>query len=68
MFTDSLLKEVNRVHDLIIEINSGMCSRTKRFEVPIAEQGTKDLYDRFNNNQIKVKELLRGLSLFVANA
>jgi len=34
----------------------------------IAEKRTKELYDRFNNNQINVKELLRGLSLFVANA
>jgi len=68
MFIDSLRKEVNTIHDLIIQINSGMGPRTKRSKVRLAEQRTKELYDRFNNNQIHVEELLRGLSLFVANA
>ncbi|CAF1585215.1 unnamed protein product [Rotaria sordida] len=54
--------------ELIIQINSGMGLRTKRIKFRIAEQRTKELYDRFNNNQIKVEELLRGLSLFVVDA
>ncbi|CAF1527819.1 unnamed protein product, partial [Rotaria sordida] len=61
-------KEVNTIHDLIIQINSGMGPRTKRIKFRIAEQRTKELYNRFNNNQIKVEELLRGLSLFVVDA
>jgi hypothetical protein len=45
-----------------------MGPRTKRSKFRLTEQRTKELYDRFNNNQIDVEELLRGLSLFVANA
>ena len=44
-----------------------MRPRIKRLKFKITEQRTKELYDRFNNNQINAQELLRGLSFFVAN-
>ncbi|CAF3867138.1 unnamed protein product [Rotaria sordida] len=37
MFIDSLRKEVNTIHDLIIQINSGMGLRTKRIKFRIPE-------------------------------
>jgi hypothetical protein len=68
LFIDSLRTQVNTIHDLIIQINIEMGPRTKRSKVRLGEQWTKELYDRFNNNQINVKELFRGLSLFITNA
>ncbi|CAF2982191.1 unnamed protein product [Rotaria sp. Silwood2] len=65
-FIDSIRKEVNTIHDIITQINVGMGPRTKRLKSRITEQRTKELYDRFNNNQITVQELLHGLSFFVA--
>ncbi len=67
LFIDSIRKEVNIVHDLILQISSGMSLPTKRTQTSIAEQRTKELYDRFNNNTITAQELLQGLSSFVAN-
>ncbi|CAF1623485.1 unnamed protein product [Didymodactylos carnosus] len=67
-FIDSIRKEVDTVHDIIIQINSGMRPRTKRPKSRIVEQRMKELYDRFHNNQITVHDLLRRLSFFVAHA
>ena len=39
----------------------------KRYQSRVVEQQTAALYDRFKNDQITVKDLLRGLSYFVAN-
>jgi hypothetical protein len=64
---DSIRKETNIIHDLILQINSGMQPRSKRSQSKIAEQRIKELYDRFNNNKITAQDLLRGLSFFVAN-
>ena len=44
-----------------------MRPRTKRSQSRIAEQRIKELYDRFNSNQITGQDLLRGLSFFLAN-
>ncbi|CAF3352145.1 unnamed protein product [Rotaria sp. Silwood1] len=67
VFMDSLRKEINTIHDLIVQINTGMKPRSKRSQSKIAEQRMKELYDRFNNNKITAQDLLRGLSFFVAN-
>ena len=66
-FIDAIRKEINTIHSLIIQINSGMCPRTKRLLTRIAEDRTNELYDRFNNNTITVQELLEKLSFFVPN-
>jgi hypothetical protein len=39
-------------------MSSGTRPRSKRPMSRIAEQRTKELYDRFNNNQITAQELL----------
>jgi hypothetical protein len=44
-----------------------MRSHTKRFKSRVAEQRTKELHDRFNNNQMTTQELLYRLSFIVAN-
>ena len=44
-----------------------MQPRTKRCQSRIVEQRTKTLYDRFQNDQVTVQDLLRRLSYFVAN-
>ena len=44
-----------------------MQPRTKRCQSRIVEQRTKTLYDQFQNNQIIVQDLLRGLSYYVTN-
>ena len=41
LFIDSIRKEVNTIHDLILQINSGMRPREKRSQSKIAEQRTK---------------------------
>jgi hypothetical protein len=66
-FIDAIRKEVDSVHSLIIQINSGMCPHTKRLRKRIAQDRINELYDRFNNNTIKVQELLEELSFFVPN-
>ncbi len=58
---------MDTVHSLITQINSGMCPRTKRLQTRIAQDRTKELYDRFNNNTITVQQLLEELSFFVPN-
>jgi len=67
LFIDSIRIEVNRVHELIRQINSGMEPRTKGSQSRISEQQIKGLYDRFNSNQITGQDLLQGLSFFVPN-
>jgi hypothetical protein len=62
LFIDAIRKEVNTVHSLIIQINNGMCPRTKRLLTRITRDRTNELYDRFNNNAIIMKELLKELS------
>ncbi len=52
LFIDSVSKEVNTVPDLTLQISGEMRPHTKRSKSRIANQGTKELYDRFNNNQI----------------
>jgi hypothetical protein len=67
-FIDAIRKEVDTVHSLIIQINSGMGPRTKRLQTRIAQDRTDELYDRFNNNTITVQQLLEELSfLFQMN-
>ena len=39
----------------------------KRSQTRTSERRIKELYDRFNQNKIRVQELLRGLSFHVAN-
>ena len=53
--------------DLIRQIHSGMQPRTKRSKTRIAERCIDELYDRFQNNRITERDLLRGLSLFVVH-
>jgi hypothetical protein len=67
LFINSIRKEVNRVHELIRQINSGMEPRTKRPHFRLAEQRIKELYDRFNDNQITPQYLLRRLSYNITN-
>jgi len=67
LFIDAIRKQVNTVHSLIVQINNGMCPRTKRLLPRIARDRTHELYDRFNNNTITVEELLKELSFFVPN-
>jgi hypothetical protein len=52
---------------MILQVNIGMDPRTKKKNSRIAEQRTNELYNRFNNNQIIVQELLHGLTFSVAN-
>ncbi|CAF1362499.1 unnamed protein product [Rotaria sordida] len=66
-FMESIKKEINTIHDLILQIDTGMQPRSKRSRSKIAEQRMKELYDRFNNNKITAQDLLRGLSFSVAN-
>ena len=66
LFIDSIRKEVDTVHDMIRQINSGMQPRTKRSKTRIAERRIDELYDRFRNGRITERDLLRGLSLFAA--
>ena len=68
VFIDSIRKEVDTVHDLIIQVKSGMQPRTKRSNSRIAENRMEELYNRFRNNRITVNELLHGLSFFVAHS
>ncbi len=56
---------MNTGHDLILQISSGMRLRTKRSKFRVAEQRTKELYDRFKHNQMTAQELLSGLSFFL---
>jgi hypothetical protein len=42
-------------------------SSYKKKNSRIAEQRTNELYNRFNNSQINVQELLDGLNFFVTN-
>ncbi len=53
---------MDTVHSLITQINSGMYPRTKRRQTRIAQDRTKELYDRFKNNTITVQQLLEELS------
>jgi hypothetical protein len=41
--------------------------RTKRLKTRIAQDQITELYDRFNNNTIRVQELLQELSFSVGN-
>ena len=66
-FIDTIRKEVDTIHTLIIQINGGMCPRTKRLLTRIAQDRTNELYDRFNNTAITAQELLHELSFFVPN-
>lgn len=66
-FIDSIRKEVHTVHDLITQVNCGMQPREKRSQSKIAERRIKELYNRFDHNQITADELLQKLSFFVAN-
>ena len=66
-FIDAIRQEVDTVHSMIIQINSGVCPRTKRLITRIAEDRTNELYDRFENNTITVQALLEKLSFFVPN-
>ncbi len=52
---------------MLHQINSRIGPRTKREKTRIAEQRTKEVYDRFNNNKITVQKLLCGLSFFATN-
>jgi len=67
VFIDTVRKEVNIIHDLIIQISVGMPPRPKRTNTKTAEQRIKGLYHQFHDNQISAPDLLRGLSFFVAN-
>ncbi len=66
-FIDAIRKEVDTVHSLIVQINSGMRPRKKRLITRIAQDRTNELYDRFNNNTITMQQLLHELSFFVPN-
>ena len=57
---------MNTVHDIIAQIHSGMEPRLKRPKTRLAERRIEELYRRFAADQISARELLRGLSLFVA--
>lgn len=67
LFIDSIRNEVNTVHDLIAQIHSGMEPRLKRPKTRLAERRIDELYRRFAADRISARELLRGLSFFVAH-
>ncbi|CAF0881500.1 unnamed protein product [Adineta ricciae] len=67
LFIDSIRNEVCTTHDIIFQINSGMEPRIKRPKTRLAERRIEELYRRFEMDQITARELLRGLSLFVAH-
>jgi hypothetical protein len=56
---------VNTIHDLTLQINSGMRPREKRPLSKTVEQRIQELYNRFDNNNIAVRELLRELSFLL---
>ncbi len=62
MFIDAVRKEVNIIHDLIIQISVGMPPRPKRTNIKTAEQRIKELYHRFDDNQILAPDLLGRIS------
>ena len=41
-FVDAIRKEVDTIHSLIVQINSGMCPRTKRLITRIAQDRTNE--------------------------
>ncbi|CAF1401753.1 unnamed protein product [Adineta ricciae] len=67
IFMDSIRHETNTIHDLIQQIHSGMPPRTKRSQTRTAQQRMTELCNRFNQNEITMRDLLRGLSFYVAN-
>ncbi len=67
VFIDSIRNEVQTVHDLIAQIDSGMRPREKKTQPNIVEGRIKELYNRFNNKKIKVESLLQELSFFVVH-
>lgn len=66
-FIDAIQKEVDTVHSMINQINSGMPMRMKKTKSRISERRMKELYDRFHEKRMTIEDLLRGLSFFVAH-
>lgn len=64
---DAIRKEVEIVHGIISQVNSGMQPRMKRSKSRLAEQRIQELYDRFQKKTISIHDLLRGLSFYVAH-
>jgi hypothetical protein len=65
LFIDSIRREVNTIHNLILGINSGMRPREKRPLSKTVEETIQELYDRFDKNNIAERELLRELSFLL---
>jgi hypothetical protein len=66
-FIDSIKNEVQTVHDLIAQINSGMRPREKKNQSKIVEGRIRELYSRFDNKKIAVESLLQELSFYVVH-
>ena len=67
VFIDAIQKEVYTVHNLIFQINIAMKPRAKQPKYKIVEQHMKELYERFDNKEIHLQQLLKQLSFFVAS-
>ena len=67
VFINSIKNEIQTVHDLISQINSGMRPREKKAQSKVVEQRVKELYQRFNDKKITVDNLLQGLSFYVVH-
>ena len=66
-FIDSIRREVHIVHNLIFQIDCRMQPREKRTQSKTVERRIKELYNRCDNNEISIDQILQKLSLYVAN-